>query len=54
MLYPGESRASGSIAGALYGIIYGYGDVPSKMVCCIEKKEKLVKLGKDFYKKFYE
>jgi ADP-ribosyl-[dinitrogen reductase] hydrolase len=53
MLHPGDSDTVGAIAGGLYGILYGYGDVPEKMLCCIEEKDRLIKLGKKFYKKFY-
>ena len=53
MLHPGDSDTIGAIAGGIYGIMYGYGDVPEKMLCCIEEKEQLLLLGKKFYKKFY-
>lgn len=52
ILHPGDSDTVGAIAGGLYGAIYGFGDVPEKMLCCIEKKDKLIELGNTFYKKF--
>lgn len=54
MLHPGDSDTVGSIAGGLYGAVYGYGDVPEKMLCCIEMKEKLIKMGKKFYNKYFK
>ena len=54
MLIPGDTDTMGAMAGGLYGLIYGIGDVPEKMVCCIENKENLLKLGKEFYNTFYK
>ena len=52
MLHPGDSDTVGAIAGGLYGIVYGFGDVPEKMMCCVEKKSLLIELGKSFYNMF--
>jgi ADP-ribosylarginine hydrolase len=54
MLHPGDSDTIGAIAGGFYGTVYGYGDVPNKMLEHLEEKEVLLKLGDDFYSKFYE
>jgi ADP-ribosylglycohydrolase len=54
ILNPGDSDTIGSIACGLYGIVYGFGDVPKNLLCCIETKDKLLKLGEKFYKKFYK
>lgn len=52
MVHPGMGNVTGSIAGGLYGLLYGFGDVPQKMLCCIEEKNQLLKLGEQFHKKF--
>ena len=44
----------GALSCALYGAIYGLGDVPQNLLCCIEKKSKILKLAQKFYKYFYE
>lgn len=51
ILHPGDSDTVGAIAGGLYGIVYGFGDVPKNMVCCIEEKDILLELGEKFHKK---
>ena len=43
----------GTIAGGLYGIVYGFGDVPSKLLEQIEKKKIFDKLGKECFNSFY-
>lgn len=50
ILYPGDSDATGAIAGGLYGIMYKLGDVPKNMLCCIEKSDELIEIGKKFAK----
>jgi ADP-ribosylglycohydrolase len=52
ILHFGDSDTVGAIAGGLYGALYGIGDVPQNMICCIEKKKQLLKLGKLFHEKF--
>jgi len=52
MLHPGDSDTIGAMAGGYYGLLFGFGDVPKKMLCCIEEKETLLNLGKSFYEKF--
>jgi ADP-ribosylglycohydrolase len=54
ILNPSDSSTVGSMAGALFGAYYGFGDVPIKMYDYIEEGDQLVKLGKDMYKKFYK
>ena len=52
MLHPGDSDTVGAIAGGIYGALFGFGDVPEKMLCCIEKKDLLINMGNNFYDKF--
>lgn len=54
ILYPGITDTIGAIAGGLYGAIYEFGDVPQKMLFYLEEKKQLLKLGKQFYKKYYK
>lgn len=54
ILHPGDSDVIGAIACGLYGIIYGFGDVPQTLLSNIEKKDKLIKLGKQFHKKYFK
>lgn len=51
MLHGGDSDTIGAISGGLYGAIYGFGDVPKKLLEHLEMKEDLEKIGKDLYKK---
>lgn len=53
ILNPSDSNTIGSICGGLYGAMYGFGDVPEHMLHNIEKNKELLKLGKQFYDKFY-
>lgn len=53
MLHGGDSDTVGAIAGGLYGILYGYGNVPMRLLEHIEMKEDLIKIGEKFYDKFY-
>lgn len=53
MLHSGDSDTVGAIAGALYGILYGFKNVPQHLLKNLEMKEKLEKIGNDFYNKFY-
>ena len=43
----------GAIAGGLYGIVYGYGDVQTKMLKHLEEKKKLLNISKLFFKTFF-
>ena len=52
MLNPGN-KSAGVIASSLYGMIYGFGDVPKQLLCCLEKKEKILELAKSFFNKYY-
>lgn len=53
MLHPGDTDTIGAIAGGLFGAIYGFADVPQQMICCIEDKDVLLKLGKQYFEKYY-
>lgn len=52
ILHNGDSDTVGAVAGALYGSVYGFGDVPPKMLDHIERKEELENLAKSLYDKF--
>jgi ADP-ribosylglycohydrolase len=52
MLHPGDSDTVGAIAGGIYGALFGFGDVPEKMLCCVEKKDSIIEMGNSFYEKF--
>lgn len=52
MLHSGDSDTIGSVAGALYGAVYGFGDVPSNMLKYIERKQELELLASELYNKF--
>jgi ADP-ribosylarginine hydrolase len=52
ILHNGDSDTIGAVAGALYGGVYGFGDVPEKMLKNIERKQELEELSLDLYKKF--
>lgn len=53
-LHYGDSDTVGAIAGSLYGAVYGFHGVPESNYVSLEFKNDLLKLGKDFYSKFYE
>ena len=52
MLHSGDSDTIGAVAGALYGSVYGFGDVPRKMMDHIERKNEIEELAVNLYKKF--
>lgn len=54
ILNPSDSNTVGAICGGLYGACYGFGDVPEHMIHNIEQNKELLKLGKQFYNKFYD
>ena len=53
MLHIGDSDTTGSIAGGLYGALYGFGDVPENNLKYLELKDKCYQIGEKLYKKFY-
>ena len=53
MLHGGDSDTVGAIAGGLYGILYGYGNVPMRLLENIEMKDNLIEIGEKFYDNFY-
>lgn len=53
ILNPSESRAIGTIGGCLYGLKYGYGDIPQSQLKYIEKKYVFTNLGKKLYLKYF-
>jgi len=53
ILHSGDSDTIGAVAGALYGAVYGFGDVPKKMLEHIERKDELENLVSMLYKKFF-
>jgi ADP-ribosylarginine hydrolase len=50
MLHSGDSDTIGSIAGGIYGSVYGFGDVPKHMLKYIERKEEIYELSKKISK----
>ena len=52
MLHSGDSDTIGAVAGALYGSVYGFGDVPAKMLEHLERKKEIEELAVNLYKKF--
>jgi ADP-ribosylglycohydrolase len=48
----GDSDTVGAIAGALYGAVYGFGNVPINNYATLEYREELYKIGKTLYKKY--
>lgn len=53
MLHSGDSDTVGAVAGGLYGAVYGFGDVPEKMLEHIERKDELENLATQLYEKFH-
>lgn len=51
ILHPGDSDTTGAIAGGMYGALYGYGDVPKNMMCCIEEKDTIIDIANKMYQK---
>ncbi|XP_053563736.1 inactive ADP-ribosyltransferase ARH2 isoform X2 [Bombina bombina] len=49
MFHGGESGATGSIAGCLYGLLYGLNNIPKGLYQELELKEKLEQLGEKLY-----
>jgi ADP-ribosylglycohydrolase len=49
MLHGGDSDTVGAIAGGFYGILYGYGNVPMRLLENIEMKDKLIDIAKKLY-----
>lgn len=52
ILHSGDSDTIGSVAGALYGAVYGFGDVPPSMLKHIERTDELERLAIELYDKF--
>lgn len=48
-----DSDTIGAIAGGFYGTLYGFNNVPENNMKYIEFKDKLIKLGKLLYKKYF-
>jgi len=51
-LHSGDSDTIGAVAGALYGAVYGFGDVPTNMLKYIERKSELESLASELCKAF--
>lgn len=49
-----DSDTIGAIACGLYGTMYGLDNIPHKNIEHVEFKDKLIKIGKLLYKKFYK
>lgn len=52
ILHSGDSDTIGAVAGAMYGAVYGFGDVPENMLKYIERKQELEQLASELYDKF--
>ncbi|XP_030311343.1 protein ADP-ribosylarginine hydrolase-like protein 1 isoform X1 [Calypte anna] len=50
MFHGGESAATGSIAGCLYGLVYGLSKVPKGLYRDLEERERLEYLGENLYR----
>lgn len=53
MLHIGDSDTVGAIAGGLFGAVYGFSDVPKKMLDNIEEKEYIDICAEQFFHKYY-
>jgi ADP-ribosylarginine hydrolase len=49
-----DSDTIGAIAGGLFGTLYGLSNIPPNNLKYIEFKDKLIKIGKLLYKKYYK
>uniref|UniRef100_A0A674HYE8 Inactive ADP-ribosyltransferase ARH2 n=1 Tax=Terrapene triunguis TaxID=2587831 RepID=A0A674HYE8_9SAUR len=54
MFHGGESAATGSIAGCLYGLLYGLNKVPKGLYQDLELRERLEYLGESLYRRSTE
>jgi ADP-ribosylarginine hydrolase len=52
-LHLGDGDTVGAIAGFLYGVLYGFGDVPEGNLKNLEFKDELTKIGEQFYEKYH-
>lgn len=52
MLHGGDSDTVGAIAGGLYGIVYGYGNVPMRLLDNLEMKNELSEIGEKMFDKY--
>ncbi|XP_050965514.1 inactive ADP-ribosyltransferase arh2 isoform X2 [Labeo rohita] len=50
MFHGGESSATGLIAGCLYGLLYGIGQVPAGLYQDLDKRQKLEDLGERLFR----
>lgn len=53
MLHTGDSDTVGAIAGGLYGIMYGFENVPKHLLKNIEMKKELEEIGNKFYELYH-
>jgi len=53
-LHSGDVDTTCCIAASWYGAIYGFGQVPEKVMKYLEYKKELIRLGKELYKKYYK
>ena len=53
MLHIGDSDTTGCIAAGLYGLLYGFGDVPENNMKYLELKLQSENIGNLLYKKYY-
>ena len=52
ILHSGDSDTIGSVAGGLYGAVYGFGDIPPYLFEHIERKREIIDLSNKLYDKY--
>lgn len=54
MLHIGDTDTTGCIAGGLYGILYGFENVPQRLLEYLEYKKELESIGVKLFEKYYK
>lgn len=52
-IHPGNRSGVGGIAGVLYSLVYGIGDIPTYLMNSVERRDEMIELGKKLYNKFF-
>lgn len=50
VLLSGEGEATGLIAGCLYGLMHGFGQIPQSLCQDLDKRQRLEELGEALYR----
>jgi len=53
MLSVGDSDTIGAVAAGLYGLMYGFSNIPQHLIDNLELKDQSFEFGKQLYKKYY-